>query len=154
MMKKSIVLMFCLAIIATSCSNDDTNVRDTERDITNYLTVSLAYDEPTKTFTLTITKANREALHNPGFVTLGILVIHTMPNALFEEGMPLRENGLESLAEDGSPQAIYDWFNEEGSNGAPLRISSSHTPSAPGVAYTFTEKDPFFTQEEAVTADS
>jgi hypothetical protein len=134
--------------------DDDNTVRDTGRSISNYLTSNLDYDTATKTFTLTITKADRESLHNPGFITPGILVVHTQPHALFEEGLPLRDNGLESIVEDGSPLAIYDWFNAEGSNGAPLRLSASHTPFAPGLAYTFTGKDPLFTQGEAAVVNS
>lgn len=133
-------------------ADDDTNIRDTERNITNYLTANLDYDTDTRIFTLTITKANRDGLHNPGYITPGILVIHAQPHAIFEEGMPLRDNGLESLAEDGSPAVINEWFNEEGSDGTPLRLASSHTPFAPGLAYTFTEKDPLFTEGETAMA--
>lgn len=136
-------------------ADDDSNVRDTGRNITNYLTANLSYDTESRTFTLTVTKADREGLHNPGYVTPGIFVIHTQPNPIFEEGTPLRNNGLESLAEDGSPQQLYDWFHETGSDGAPLRLSSSHSPFSPGIAYTFSsEKDPFFTQGEAVKPNS
>jgi hypothetical protein len=127
-------------------ADDDTNIRDTERSITNYLTAKLDYNQDTRIFTLTITKADRDGLPNPGYITPGILVIHAQPHAIFEEGMPLRDNGLESLAEDGSPEAINLWYNEAGTNGAPLRLASSHTPFAPGLAYTFTEKDPLFTE--------
>jgi len=106
-------------------------VRDTGRNILNYLSAYLSYDSNSKEFTLRIEKANREALHNPGFITPGILVVHTLDNALFEVGAPLKNNGFESLAEDGSPQAIYDWFTEEGNAGAPLRLSSSFSILSP-----------------------
>lgn len=139
----------------TGPADSDPNVRDTGRDIRNYLTASLAYDASTRYFTLKIVKVDRSSLHNPGFVTPGVLVVHTLPNALFEAGKPVRKNGLESLAEDGNPKALYDWFNEKGSLGAPLRLSSSYTPFSPGVAYAFSSsKDPLFTQGEAVKANS
>jgi len=81
-------------------------------------------------------------------------VVHTQPNALFEEGAPVRANGLESLAEDGWLQAIYDWYTETGSTGALLRLSSSCSVLSPGVAYTQGEQSPFFTRGEAVIAGS
>ncbi len=136
-------------------ADDDNTVRDTGRNIRNYLTADLAYDADTKEFTLTITKADREALHNPGFITPGILVVHTLDNALFESGQPLKNNGLESLAEDGSPAAIYEWFNEVGTDGAPLRLSSSYSVLSPAVAYVHTgEQTPLFTRNEPITTDN
>lgn len=121
-------------------------VRDTGRNISNYLSAALSYDAANRYFTLRIVKANREALHNPGFITPGILVVHTQDNALYEVGAPLKANGFESLAEDGSPQAVYDWFNEKGSTGAPLRLSSSWSVFSPGVAYVHGgDKTPLFT---------
>lgn len=134
--------------------DSDTAFRNTGRNIRNYLTASLAYDTTAKEFTLTITKANRETAHNPGYVTPGILVVHTQPNALFQEGAPIKANGLESLAEDGSPQAIYDWFSETGSTGAPLRLSSSYSVLSPGVAYTQGDQSPLFTRGNAAIAGS
>ncbi len=132
---------------------DDNNlVRDTGRNILNYMSAYLSYDASNKYFTLKITKANREALHNPGFVTPGILVVHTQDNALYEVGAPLKANGFESLAEDGSPAAIYNWFTEKGSTGAPLRLSSSWSVLSPGVAYVHNgEQSPLFTNGSAIT---
>jgi len=134
-------------------TDSDTTVRDTGRNITNYLTASLTYNMVSKEFTLTIVKANRETAHNPGFVTPGILVVHTQPNALFEEGMSIKANGLESLAEDGSPQAIYDWYNAQGSTGAPLRISTSYSVLSPAVAYVHqgTQSPLFISGNTAIT---
>jgi hypothetical protein len=134
-------------------ADDNTLVRDTGRNILNYLSAYLSYDSTSKNFTLKIVKANREALHNPGFVTPGILVVHTQDNALYEVGAPLKANGFEGLAEDGNPQAIYDWFNEKGSTGAPLRLSSSWSVLSPGVAYVHQgEQSPFFTNGEAIAS--
>jgi hypothetical protein len=139
----------------TGPADDNTNVRDTDRNILNYLSASLTYESSTKEFTLKIVKADRDALHNPGFITPGILVVHTQDNALFEENTSLKANGLESLAEDGSPQAIYDWFNEEGTAGAPLRLSSSYSVLSPGVAYSHQgDQSPFFTRGEAALSIS
>jgi hypothetical protein len=135
---------------------DDNNVvRDLDRNISNYLTANLTYDSDTKYFTLKIKKADRSAAHNKAFITPGILVVHAQPKALFEEGMPARANGLESLAEDGSPMAIYDWFNEKGTEGAPLRLSSSYSPLSPVVGYVHSgEQSPFFTKGSAARLNS
>jgi len=136
-------------------ADDDNTVRDTGRNILNYLTAYLAYDSAAKEFTLTITKANRETLHNPGFVTPGILVVHTQDNALYEVGSPLKQNGFESLAEDGSPAAIYQWFNEEGSAGAPLRLSSSMSILSPPVAYVHSgDQTPLFSRDQPISSDN
>ena len=136
-------------------ADSDTSVRDTGRNILNYLSANLSYDATTKYFTLKIVKANREALHNPGFITPGILVIHTQDNALFEAGAPLKTNGLEALAEDGSPMAIYQWLKKEGSTGAPLRLSSSMSVLSPAVAYVHQgEQSPLFTKGETAVATS
>lgn len=127
-------------------ADSNTMVRDTGRNILNYLSAYLSYDATTKYFKLRIVKANRETLHNPGFITPGILVVHTQDNALYEVGAPLKANGFESLAEDGSPAAVYDWFTETGSTGAPLRLSSSWSVLSPGVAYVHNgDQSPLFT---------
>jgi hypothetical protein len=136
-------------------ADSDNTVRDTGRNILNYLWANLTYDATTKYFTLKIVKADREALHNPGFITPGILVIHTQDNALFEAGAPLKSNGLEGLAEDGSPMAIYQWFKKEGSAGAPLRLSSSMSVLSPSVAYVHQgEQSPLFTKGAAAVTTS
>lgn len=130
-------------------------VRNTGRNVANYETASLAYNADTKLFTLTITKANREAAHNPGFVTPGILVVHTLDNALYEVGAPVKGNGFESLAEDGSPAAIFDWFTEKGTAGAPLRLSSSWSVLSPAVAYVHQgNQSPLFTNGQPITTDN
>ena len=133
----------------------DNTVRDTGRNILNYLSAYLDYDMSSRQFKLTITKANRESAHNPGFITPGILVIHTQDNALYEVGEPVRANGFESLAEDGSPMAIYQWFNEKGTTNAPLRLSSSMSILSPAVAYVHDgDQTPLFTRGEAITTDN
>jgi len=133
--------------------DDKNTVRDTGRNILQYLSARLDYDVNTRDFTLTITKANRESLHNPGFITPGILVVHTLDNALFTEGEPLKNNGLEGLAEDGSPMAIYNWFTETGTTGAPLRLSSSFSVLSPAVAYVHDgEQTPLFTRDQPINA--
>lgn len=130
-------------------------VRDTGRNISNYLSAYLNYDTSTKYFTLKIVKANREAAHNPAFITPGILVVHTQDNALYEVGAPLKANGFEALAEDGSPMAIYNWFTEKGATGAYLRLSSSWSVLSPGVAYVHNgSQSPLFTNGSAITTAS
>lgn len=133
-------------------ADSDNLVRDTGRNILNYMSAYLSYDDSNKYFTLTITKANREALHNPGFVTPGILVVHTQDHPLYEVGAPLKPNGFESLAEDGTPAAIYDWFTKTGNTGAPLRLSSSWSVLSPGVAYVHNgDQSPLFTNGAPIT---
>jgi len=130
-------------------------IRDTGRNILNYLSASLAYNATSREFTLTITKANRESAHNPGFVTPGILVVHTQDTPIYEVGAPIRGNGFEALAEDGSPMPSYQWFTEEGSTSAPLRLSSSMSVLSPAVAYVHGgEQTPFFTKDEPITTDN
>lgn len=127
-------------------------VRNTGRNILNYMSAYLSYDASNRYFTLKITKANREGLHNPGFVTPGLLVVHTQDHPLYEVGAPLRANGFESLAEDGSPAALYEWFTETGSTGAPLRLSSSWSVLSPGVAYVHDgNQTPLFTNGSPIT---
>lgn len=136
-------------------ADDDNTVRNTGRNIRQYLTARLDYNMAAREFTLVITKANRESLHNPGFITPGILVVHTQDNALFTTGAPVRNNGLESLVEDGTPQAIYDWFTETGSTGAPLRLASAISVFSPGVAYVHNgEQSPLFTNNQPIIANS
>jgi len=136
-------------------ADNDNTVRDTGRNILNYLSAWLEYDANTKYFTLTITKANRESLPNAGFITPGVLVVHTQDNALYEVGYPVKANGFESLAEDGSPAAIYEWFKEEGSAGAPLRLSSSMSVFSPGVAYVHNgDQTPLFTNGASISSSN
>lgn len=133
-------------------ADDDNTVRNTGRNILQYLSARLDYDTSAREFTLTITKANRESLPNPGFVTPGILVVHTLDNALFIGGEPLKNNGLESLVEDGTPAAIYNWFTEEGTAGAPLRLSSSMSVLSPAVAYVHEgDQTPLFTNNQPIS---
>ncbi|GAA4272645.1 spondin domain-containing protein [Aquimarina gracilis] len=113
------------------------------------------------TFTLTITAINvpdaaMPASQDNGFVvTPGIVVLHAQPEPLFTIGQEDRGVGLEGIAEDGMPGALYDWFTETGSQGTPLRLSSSLTPFSPAFIYAFnTETDPWFTQGDAAKAAS
>ncbi|MDY8138198.1 spondin domain-containing protein [Aquimarina sp. 2201CG5-10] len=110
------------------------------------------------TFTLTITAINTPdpsmaASSNNGFViTPGIAVLHAQGEPLFTIGEEDRGVGLERIAEDGMPGELYNWFTEAGSQGAPLRLSSSLTPLSPAFIYAFnTDRDPWFTQGEAIS---
>ncbi len=105
------------------------------------------------TFTLTITAINApdpgmSASQNNGFVvTPGIVVLHAQSEPLFTLGQQDRGVGLERIAEDGMPGTLNEWFNETGSQGTPLRLSSSITPFSPSFIYAFnTDTDPWFTQ--------
>ncbi len=139
----------------TGPADSNNIVRKTARNVANYETASLSYDANTKYFTLKITKANRESVHNPGFITPGILVVHTLDNALYEVGAPLKANGFESLAEDGSPEAVYNWFTAKGSKNAPLRLSSSWSVLSPAVAYVHQgEQSPLFIKDTPITTDN
>ncbi|MCH9680862.1 MAG: spondin domain-containing protein [Deltaproteobacteria bacterium] len=128
--------------------DDDDTVRVVMADVSASLTADLAYEEGV--FTLTLTREGEDIL------TPGMVVVHTADDALFTEGQPDRGAGLELLAETGSPMDLYDWFNEPGTDGAPLRLSSSITPFSPGVVYAFPGEgsDPLFTQGEAAIAGS
>ncbi len=113
------------------------------------------------TFTLTITATNAPnpsmaASQNNGFViTPGILVLHAQDEPLFTLGQPDRGVGLERIAEDGMPMELYNWFTETGSQGTPLRLSSSLTPFSPSLIWAFnTDRDPWFTQGEAAKGAS
>ena len=107
------------------------------------------------TFTFTLTAINTpDPAQGPsstnGFVvTPGIVVLHALPEPLFTLGEEDRGVGLEGIAEDGMPGALYDWFTETGSNGSPLRLSSSLSVFSPGLVYAFnTERDPLVLQGE------
>ncbi|GEM_PF-2052265 len=138
------------------------------RDGATYITADLVYEASTDgqsagTFTLTI-RPVEAMLPDPdmapssdnGFVaTPGIVVLHTQPDPLFTLGAEDRGVGLEAIAEDGSPAALFDWFNEVGTNGAPLRLASSYSVFSPGLVYAFnTERDPYFVQGETVISGS
>ena len=100
--------------------DDDTNVRTQQQDVSNFLTAELAYANGE--FTLTLTK------QQDGIITPGIVLIHAQDNPIFTTGEADRGQGLKLLAEAGSPQELYDYYNATGSNGDPLRLSASHTP--------------------------
>jgi len=113
------------------------------------------------TFTLTITAINAPdstvapSQDNGFVVTPGIVVLHAQPEPLFTLGEEDRGVGLEAIAEDGMPGKLYEWFTEVGSQGTPLRLSSSLTPFSPALIYAFnTAKDPWFTQGSEAKASS
>ena len=113
------------------------------------------------TFTLTITAirtpdpAQPASSQNGFVVTPGIVVLHTQPEPLFTLGQQDRGVGLEGIAEDGNPDALFAWFNETGTNGAPLRLASTLTVFSPGLVYAFnTDADPFFAQGGTVNPES
>ena len=138
------------------------------RDGATYITAELTYEasadgQSAGTFTLTIRPvanmlpdAGQPVSSENGFVaTPGIVVLHTMADPLFSLGEEDRGVGLEAIAEDGSPAELFAWFNEAGSQGAPLRLSSSLTVFSPGLVYAFnTNSDPFFSQGGTVNPDS
>ncbi len=112
------------------------------------------------TFTFTLTAINTPDPNNVpsstnGFVvTPGIVVLHALTEPLFTLGQEDRGVGLEGIAEDGMPGALYSWFTETGSNGSPLRLASSLSVFSPGLVYAFnTERDPLVLQGE-INAES
>lgn len=124
-----------------------------------YMTAVLDYAAGTTTsagtFTLTITAVRTPDVAQPassqnGFVvTPGIVVLHALNNPLFTLGETDRGVGLEGIAEDGNPDALYEWFKETGSNGSPIRLASSLSVFSPGLVYAFnSEKDPLVLQGE------
>lgn len=66
----------------------------------------------------------------------GVFVVHTAPAPLFTEGMADRGEGLEGIAEDGDPTALF----------ASLQPQTGATPIlSPGVFLVHGEDDPIFT---------
>lgn len=129
--------------------DDDNTVRVLPDMVADYLTAVLSHDGTH--FTMTITKADNDN----GNVTPGIAVVHAQDAPFFTVGEPDRGQGLEEVAEAGIPTNLYDWFNEAGTDGAPLRLSSSHAPFSPGVVYAFNgAQDPLFTQEQSAPTAS
>lgn len=128
--------------------DDNTNIRVLPNNVRNYLRVVLGHDS-NSTFTLSIQRTTI------GVITPGLVVIHAQPAPFFTTGEADRGVGLELLAETGNPSELQEWFNEMGTGGAPLRLSSSLTPFSPGVVYAFSDDaDPLFTQGESATAAS
>nr|WP_299000192.1 spondin domain-containing protein [uncultured Allomuricauda sp.] len=129
--------------------------------LTAYITYKPGDGQSAGTFTLTITAINTPDPSQPasstnGFVvTPGIAILHALPEPLFTLGTEDRGVGLEAIAEDGNPGPLYDWFTETGSQGAPLRLSSTLSVFSPGLVYAFnTDSDPFFTQGASVNPES
>lgn len=130
--------------------DDDNTVRlvSGANPASDYIRVELAYaaGSPNGTFTLTITKLNDASADN-FIITPGLVVLHAQDNPLFTAGQPDRGVGLAQIAEIGDPAVLNNWFNEAGTGGAPLRLSSSLSVFSPGIVYAFaTDSDPFFTQ--------
>ncbi|MEM7153894.1 MAG: spondin domain-containing protein [Myxococcota bacterium] len=128
--------------------DDDDSVRVVMADVSGSLTADLAYEDGE--FTLTLTREG-EAILTPGLV-----MVHSADNPFFVEGDSDAGYGLELLAEAGNPMDLYNFFNEAGEDGAPLRLSSSLSPLSPGLVYTFPggDGDPLFVQGEAAGKDS
>ncbi len=121
----------------------------------DYITAVLDYtpgngaSAGTFTFTITAkTAAGTPFAQDNGFgITPGIVVLHALPNPLFTIGEPDRGVGLEEIAENGNPSVLYNWLNETGSTGAPLRMSSSLSVFSPGLVYAFnSSSDPLVLQ--------
>ncbi|WP_299714089.1 spondin domain-containing protein [uncultured Tenacibaculum sp.] len=135
--------------------DDDNTVRVVNDDVTAYLRTELAYDSSTRYFTLTLTNLMGAAGSTPTVLTPGLAVLHAQKAPLFTVGQPDRGYGLKEIAEAGNPMPLYQWFNATGSQGAPLRLSSSYTVFSPAVLYAFsTAKDPWFVQGEQAKASS
>ena len=126
----------------TGTPDDDATIRVLPNVVSDYFTAVLSHDG--SMFTMTITRTDT------GIITPGIAVVHAQDAPFFTPGETDRGYGLEELAEAGIPTNLYDWFNETGTDGAPLRLSASHTPFSPGVVYAFSDDtDPLFTQGES-----
>jgi len=136
--------------------DDDETVRMISMDVSLSIKVALYYDEMTDYFTLKIENiAGSDDVNNPIIITPGIVVLHAQDNALFKEGEKDLDLGLAKIAIQGNPSNLYNWFTATCDTGAPLRLSSSFTVLAPGVAYAFdTETDPGFIQGMPALAES
>jgi hypothetical protein len=136
--------------------DDDTTVRVVEMDVSSLIKVALYHDETTNYFTLKIENvAGKDDLETPIIITPGLAVLHAQNYPLFMEGTPDWELGLSKIAVQGNPTDLYNWFTATCDSGAPLRLSSSFTVLAPGVAYAFdSETDPVFTEGMLATAES
>ncbi len=137
-------------------SDDDNTVRVVEMDVSSSIKVVLYYDEMTDYFTLKIENiAGSDDVVNPIVITPGIVVLHAQDNALFTLGEADRDLGLAKIAVQGNPSILYDWFTATCDTGAPLRLSSSFTVLAPGVAYAFdAETDPVFIEGMPALAEN
>lgn len=135
--------------------DDDNTVRVVKDDVTPYLRTELSYNSSTKYFTLKLTNLVGATGSTPIILTPGLTVLHAQNAPLFTVGQPDRGYGLKEIAEAGKPMPLYQWFNAAGSQGAPLRLSSSYTVFSPAVLYAFsTTKDPWFVQGQQAKASS
>ncbi len=134
--------------------DDNTAVRLQQSDVTDRIEVILSFIDGQ--FNLTIT--NLAGAGNGTVITPGLAVVHALDYPLFEKGAADPGYGLKQIAEDGNPAVLYGFLAATGTDGdsSPLRLSSSHTPFAPGLAYVFPgdEMDPLFTQGEVAVAES
>ncbi len=136
--------------------DDDDTVRVVEMDVSLSIKATIYYDEMTDYFTLKVENiAGSDDMDNPIIITPGIVVLHAQDNALFSEGEKDRDLGLAKIAIQGNPSNLFDWFTATCESGAPLRLSSSFTVLAPGVAYAFdADTDPVFTEGLPALAES
>ncbi|MFH6603815.1 spondin domain-containing protein [Maribacter algicola] len=130
--------------------DDDDSVRIVTTEVSNFIKVYLSYDEATSYFTLKIENVRGNKVEtDPIVITPGIIVIHAQDNALFTEGEKDRGLGLAKIAVQGNPSDLHGWFTESGTDGTPLRLSSSFTVLSPGIVYAFnSESDPIFMEGE------
>ncbi len=123
--------------------DDDNTVRIQTLDVSSYASFEIEWDAANSQFILKITRTDM------GIITPGLVVLHAQDNPLFTEGEPDRGVGLERIGEAGVPTELYNWFNETGSQGAPLRLATAISVLSPGLVYAFnTNQDPWFTQGE------
>lgn len=136
--------------------DDDKTVRIVTSDVASFIKVALYYDETTEHFTLKIENVRgHNAETDPIIITPGIVVLHAQDYPLFQDGHEDRGHGLAKIAVQGNPSEIHDWLTATCDSGAPLRLSSSFTVFAPGIAYAYaSETDPVFTQDMAAVVGS
>lgn len=138
----------------TRQDDDNPNVRVITTDVSDMIDVVLDYDGATQLFTLTITNLVGEFGTNPVRVSPGLISLHAQADPFFTEGQPVRGNGLQLLAERGNIDEIWGYFNEVGSQGNPLRLSTAWSTISPGLVYAFEGSDPWFTQGDVINPAS
>lgn len=140
----------------TGVPDDDDTVRIVEEDVADYMKVGLNYDDSTKNFTLTIENVRGVDVDtNPIAISPGVVVLHAQNSPFFKVGEPDYGFGLEQIARQGNPAELHAWFTETGTDGTPLRLSSSFTVFAPGIVYAFgSSHDPIFKEGESAVPGS
>lgn len=111
-----------------------------DRRASAYVSVSLEYADGE--FTLTIDNVSANAT-TPTPLSPGVVVIHGGGEPLFSEGVADFGYGLEAIAEDGDPSALFAWLET---------VLGATTPLSPGVALVHKEGVLFF--ESGGTAGS